>query len=117
MASSTADIEQDVNTRWEMANYGRPSRGYDNGQITLGPTKQHDRAGYALEEIAAMMVPDGVWTDEAQDDEDGLERLIGETWEEIERRFKAWAARYPERRRRAAEQLRAEQSAMAKVPA
>ena len=45
---------------------------------------------------------------------DGPE-LIGQTWDEIQRRFKAWAARYPERRRRAAERMRDEQRAA--VPA
>lgn len=111
MTTATAPATTaEIDVRWEMANYGRVTRP-SAGEIALFPTKRHERVGRGLEELAAMLVPDGVWSDEAQDDEDSLEVLIGQTWDEIEQRFKAWAVRYPERRRRVALRLAADQKA------
>ena len=108
-ATTDAEIAQEIEVRWEMANYSGIQRYAGEPGITLTLTKRRDRITEDLEELAAMLVPDGVWDDEANEDEDSLEQLIGQTWDEIEKRFKAWAARYPERRQRIAIAMRTAQ--------
>lgn len=88
----------EIEVRWEMANYGRPTRFSNADGISLHPTKRHRRVGDALEEIAASLVDDGVWDEEMQDGDDNLADLIGETWTVIETLFTEWAARAPQRR-------------------
>jgi hypothetical protein len=100
MSATTAPPVSEIDIRWELANYGRPTRYSNTEEIFLTLTKRHMRVGEALEEIAAMLVQDGVLEEERQDYDDGLDRLTGEAWEAIEKLFKAWAARAPERRAR-----------------
>ena len=96
MATATTPSEIDV--RWELANYGRPTRYSKSGEISLTFTRRHERVDAALGEIAAMLVQDGVWPEERQEGDDSLEELTGTTWEMIEKLFKAWAGRAHERR-------------------
>ena len=95
-ATAAADaLQREIDIRWEIANYGRVRRFND---LALFPTKRNDRIRAALEEIAAKLVDDGVLEEEMQEGDDSLEQLIGATWAEIEKLFKAWAARAPQRR-------------------
>lgn len=105
--ATTPALAQEINLRWELANYGRPTRYSNTEAVVLTPTKRHMRIAAALEEIAAKLVQDGVWDEERQDDEDSLEQLTGVTWEAIEKLLKGWAARAPERRTRIVAQRKA----------
>jgi hypothetical protein len=93
-------ITREIDIRWEMALYGRPTRYTNSEEIGLSLTKRFGRVDTALEEIAASLVTDGVWADERQGEDDSLETLTGETWAAIEKLLKGWAGRAPERRDR-----------------
>lgn len=113
MAKETAPATTpEIDVRWEMANYGEPDRREGGEGVLLTITKRHEAVSAALEEIAAQLVPDGVWGEELSEG-DSLDNLIGETWETIERLFKAWAAREPERRNAIRAKWAAEQAAKA----
>lgn len=91
-------IERDIDVRWDLALYGRPIHYTDTQAVGLTLTKQFQRINRSLEDIAAMLVEDGVWEDEMVEGDDSLESLTGKTWEAIETLLKAWAARAPARR-------------------
>ena len=109
MAIATAPVSE-IDVRWELANYGRPTRYSNSEEIFLSLTKRHERVGDALEEIAAMLVQDGVQPEERQEDEDNLEDLIGNAWTAIEKLFKEWAGRAPGRRERIRARMLAEKA-------
>ena len=46
----------EIDVRWEMANYGRPTRYSNAEQIDLHPTMRHERIGAMLEEMEASML-------------------------------------------------------------
>ncbi len=103
MTTETAPAERtersEIDMRWEMVMYGRPVRQADDGGISLHPTKVFYRVDRGLEDIAASLCDDGVWDEEMQNIEgDSLSDLTGEAWEVIEKMFKEWAARAPQRR-------------------
>ncbi len=101
MAQETAPATTpEIDVRWELAIYGRPTRYVGENSIRLELTKRFDRVQRGLEDIGAMLVEEGVGSEEAAEDADSLEALLGQTWIDIERRFKAWAARADERRTR-----------------
>ena len=100
MAIATDPAPAAIDLRWELANYGRPTRYTNSEEIFLTFTKRHERVDAALEEIAAMLVQDGVLPEERQEDADSLEDLTGNAWAAIEKLFKEWAGRAPERRAR-----------------
>jgi len=115
MATETEPTLSEIDIRWELANYGRPTRYSNSEEIFLTITKRHARADAALEEIAAMLCQDGVWPEEKQGEGDPVEGdslmdLTGEAWEAIEKLLKAWAARAPERRTRIVAQRAAEKA-------
>ncbi len=88
----------EIDMRWGMVMYGRPVRLADDGGISLHPTKVFYRVDRGLEDIAASLCDDGVWDEEMQEGGDSLMDLTGETWTVIEKMFKEWAARAPQRR-------------------
>jgi hypothetical protein len=108
--ASTLDSVSEIDLRWELANYGRPTRYSNSQEIFLSLTKRHERVSAALEEIAAMLVPDGVLPEERQEDADSLEELTGNTWAAIEKLFKEWAGRVDERRDRIRAKILAERA-------
>ncbi len=78
---------------------------------TRAPKRDYDRINHAIEEVAAILVEDGVWQDEKDGEDDSLDMLMHEVWDEIEARLEAWAS--PARRSRRQAAIRARKAAAA----